>query len=138
MSQVLGRRKQPVIDLMRKLAKLCCSSVLSPPLPFVEALRIGPLDTEEEKAQKIAEHEQKVADRERERIRREPELMFEMDSIMRRVVAARSETTFDAVDPNLAKVKAMSSSSVPSLYCDMCHNKVSYIVYIRFLLLVRM
>ena len=122
-----------VDDLKKRLALLCCDSILNPPLPFVGALRIRPDDPEDVKDSKRKEHEEKTQQRELERIRREPELLEELDNIMKRVYASRNETLpEDSGEYNFGVKSSVTSASshtslgkfgLPSYYCEICKNR---------------
>ena len=87
--QATMERERKLHDLKLKLVAMCCQSLLNPPLPFIGALRFDKDDTEEDKEIKRKEHARKAAEREEERIRREPELLRELEKIMERVRSAR-------------------------------------------------
>ena len=82
-------RERKLQDLKLKLIATCCQSLLNPPLPFIGALRFDKDDTDEDKDIKRKEHARKAVEREEERVRREPELLRELEKIMERVRAAR-------------------------------------------------
>lgn len=121
-----------VDDLKRKLSLLCSNSILNPPLPFVGALRYSSDDTDEEKEKKRLEHEEKCQQREKERIRREPELMQEMDSIIKRVFASHAEPLPEDAGEYSFGVQARTPYRETATkfgnvvyFCESCGNKVS-------------
>lgn len=81
--------KDIVIKFKLGLARICCNSLLDPPLPFVEALRYRGDESKETRAKMQSEHERQKADREKKRIEREPELLQELDAIVERVKLSR-------------------------------------------------
>lgn len=120
-----------VENLKRRLAILCCNSILNPPLEFVGALRIHADDTDEEKEAKREEHKAKTEKREEERKRREPELMEEMSNIMKRIYDSRREPLpedggdydFGAMRENKTKTFGNGAAgSLPTYLCEICKN----------------
>ena len=87
--QATVERERKLQDLKLKLVATCCQSLLNPPLPFIGALRFEKYDTDEDKDIKRKEHARKAIEREEERVRREPELLRELEKIMDRVRSAR-------------------------------------------------
>ena len=90
--QAAVERERKVHELKLKIIATCCQSLLNPPLPFIGALRFDKDDTDEDKDIKRKEHARKAMEREEERIRREPELLRELEKIMERVRLARRYT----------------------------------------------
>ena len=91
--QATMERERKFHDLKLKLIATCCQSLLNPPLPFIGALRFDRDDTVEDKELKRKEHARKAVEREEERVRREPELLRELEKIMERVRSARRYPT---------------------------------------------
>lgn len=86
-------RDKKLLDLKKKIAWGCCSNLLCPPLIAIGPLRFAKGESEEEKQIKRLEHSKKLKEREDERIRREPELIRELDRIIERVKSTRVEYT---------------------------------------------
>ena len=114
--------------LKKRLAVLCCD----PPIEFVGALRIKGDDTEEQMAVKRKEHDEKTKKRELERIRREPEIVEEMNNIMKRILLSRNEPLPDdggeydfgvMRDNKLKVIGSGAAGSMPTYYCEVCRNK---------------
>ena len=116
-------RDAKLLSLKRNIAWACCSDLLSPPLPVLEQLRFQNTDDEETKRIKRAEHRRASEEREKERIRREPELLNELDKVMERVKSARSSYSKTGINYN-----AISEAyRVMKFYCDRCKNQVDII-----------
>jgi hypothetical protein len=107
-------------NLKSKIIWVCCANLLNPPLQRIERLRFSKEDTEAQKEWKRAEYASQLNDREMERIRREPELLRELEKIMERVKQARSEYT--APEVNYAATSA--ANVVFHYFCDKCRNQV--------------
>jgi hypothetical protein len=107
-------------NLKTKIIWVCCANRLSPPLQYVGALRYEKNDTEDEKIVKRNEHAIKVNEREEERIRREPELLKELEKIMDRVKQARLEYS----RPEIDYVANSYAQAIVRYYCEKCHNQV--------------
>ena len=107
-------------NLKSKIIWVCCANLLSPPLKRVEPLRLGKDDSEAQKAYKRAEHERLLNERDMERIRREPELLKELEKIMERVKQARSEYTA----PEVNYAATATANVIFHYYCERCKNQV--------------
>ena len=131
---------EAIESLKKSLALVCCHSILSPPIPFVGALRINNNDTNEEREEKRKEHEEKLAFRESEKIRREPELVEEMNKIIKRVYDSRVEVlpedsgeyAFGTKSGALTTTRGFSYEVAATKYglhsscCEVCGNKDPY------------
>ena len=113
-------RENKLQNLKTKIIWVCCANRLSPPLQYVGALKYDKNDTEDEKIMKRNEHALKVAEREEERIRREPELLKELEKIMDRVKQARTEYS----KPEIDYVANSHALAAVRYYCEKCHNQV--------------
>lgn len=131
---------EAIESLKKSLALVCCNSILSPPIPFVGALRINNNDTPEEKEAKRKEYEEKLQFREKEKLRREPELVEEMNKIIKRVYDSRAEAlpedsgeySFGAKSESLISKRGFSYEVAATKYglhsncCEVCGNKDPY------------
>jgi len=113
-------RARKLNELKSKLVAACCQGMLNPPLPSIGALRFDKDDTEEEKDEKRRQHARLCQQREAERIRREPELVRELEKIMDRIRLTRREYTKPEVDYGSA---AASLDTYLEFRCKQCHNR---------------
>lgn len=113
-------RDNKLQNLKTKIIWVCCANRLSPPLQYVGALKYEKNDTEDEKIAKRNEHAIKVNEREEERIRREPELLRELEKIMDRVKQARLEYS----RPEIDYAANSYAQAIVRYYCEKCHNQV--------------
>ena len=117
-------RDNKLQNLKNKIIWVCCAKSLSPPLQYVGALKYEKNDTEDEKIARRLEHTIKVNEREEERIRREPELLRELEKIMDRVKQARLEY----VRPEIDYAASANAHAIVRYYCEKCNNQVCIIV----------
>ena len=113
-------RENKLQNLKNKIIWVCCAKSLSPPLQYVGALKYEKNDTEDEKIARRLEHTIKVNEREEERIRREPELLRELEKIMDRVRQARLEY----VRPEIDYAASANAQAIVRYYCEKCNNQV--------------
>ena len=114
-------RESKLQNLKNKIIWVCCAKSLSPPLQYVGALKYEKNDTEDEKIARRIEHTAKVNEREEERIRREPELLKELEKIMDRVKQARLEYS----RPEIDYAASANALAIVRYYCEKCNNQVS-------------
>jgi hypothetical protein len=113
-------REAKFLELKKNLAWACCSDLLYPPLPPLDALRFSNKDTEEDKQEKREEHRRLVEEREIERVQREPELIREFEKVIDRLRISRRE--YDISGPNYASLTEAYRTF--RIYCERCKNQV--------------
>jgi hypothetical protein len=119
-NKITSNREEKYRDLKKRIAWACCGDLLNPPLPPLEPLRYSNTDDPELKSQKKAEYHKKVEEREKERMKREPELIEELDRVIERVRSARSEYNKSGLNYNAIA----EAQRIFKFDCERCRNRV--------------
>jgi hypothetical protein len=111
---------EKLAELKKKVAWLCCTTLLNTPLDLTILKIIKKDDSDSVKAHKINENKKTLEERAIEHSVREPELLNELDKIIYRIKQA-SEANYSE------SISFASNYTALALQCDLCGNRVKTI-----------